>query len=66
VSPNGHTNDHFLDFFADRRPARGSTCTRSIEFAGDELSVPAQSRHLAERLAAQSMADFAERHSLSV
>jgi hypothetical protein len=46
---------------------------RSIEFASDEPSVPPQdgvrqsgSGHLAERLAAESVADFAKRRSLAV
>jgi hypothetical protein len=69
----GHPNDQLLDFFADWRLARCSTCMRPIEFASDEPSVPSQdgvwqsgSRHLAEGLPAQSMADFTERNSLSV
>jgi hypothetical protein len=64
----GHTNDQVLDVFDDWRPALASTRMRSIEFASDKPSVPPQdgvwhggSGHLAERLAAESVADFAKR-----
>src|ERR1035437_6247957 len=69
----GHANNQFLDFSVDPRPAQGSTCPRSIELASDEPSVPCQdgvrqggSRHLAEGLAAQSMANLAELRSVGV
>src|SRR5260221_13500797 len=69
----GHANNQFLNFSVDRRPASGSTCPRSIELASDEPSVPCQDcvrprdrRHLAEGLAAQSMANLAEIRSLDV
>ena len=61
------------DVFADRRPARGSTRTRSVEFASDKFLVPPQNggrksrgRHLAERFAVQSVADFAQQRALAV
>jgi hypothetical protein len=69
----GYANNQFLNFSVDRWPARDSTCSRSIELASDEPSVPCQdgvrqggSRHLAEGLAAQSMANLAELRSLGV
>src|ERR1035438_9076935 len=69
----GHANNQFLNFSVDPWPARGSTCPRSIEFAGNQPSVPCQdgvgqggSRHLAEGFAAQSMANLAELRSLGV
>src|SRR5450830_179240 len=40
----GHANNQLLNFSVDPWPARGSTCPRSIELAGDEPSVPCQ-RH---------------------
>src|SRR5665811_310564 len=69
----GHANNQLLNFSVDPWPARGSTCPRSIELAGDEPSVPCQdgvrqggSRHLAECLAAQSTANLAKLRSLCV
>ena len=69
----GHANDQLLDLPLDPRSAWASTGLRAIEFAGDQLAVPGQdgvrpghSRHLGENLAAQSMADLAERGSLGV
>src|ERR1039457_831093 len=62
----GHADNQLFDFSVNPRPARGSTLLRAIELASDEPSVPSQdgirqggSRHLAERLAAQPMANFA-------
>jgi hypothetical protein len=69
----GHANDQILDVFDDWRPARASTRMRSIEFSSDKPSVPPQdgvrqgsSSHLSKSLAAQSLADFAKRRSLTV
>src|ERR1039457_6689868 len=69
----GHANNQFLNFSVDPWPARGSPFLRAIELAGDEPSVPCQdgvrqggSRHLAECLATQSMANLAELRSLRV
>src|SRR5476649_128923 len=69
----GHANNQFLNFSVDPWPARGSPFLRAIELAGDEPSVPCQdgvrqggSRHLAEGLAAQSMANLAELRTLDV
>jgi hypothetical protein len=68
-----HANDQVLDVFDDWWPARASTHTRSVEFGSDKPSVPPQNGvrqggrgHLAKRLSAQSVADFAERHSLAI
>jgi hypothetical protein len=67
--PLRHANDQVLNVFADTRPARSST---HRQVARDKPSVPPQdgvrqssSRHLAERLAVRSMADFAEHRSLA-
>src|ERR1017187_10207081 len=69
----GHANNQLLIFSVDPWPARGSPFLRAIELAGDEPSVPCQdgvrqggSRHLAECLATQSMANLAELRSLRV
>src|ERR1035437_7662622 len=69
----GHANNQLLNFSVDPWPARGSPFQRAIELAGDEPSVPCQDgirqgriRHLAECLAAQSMANLAELRSLRV
>ncbi len=69
----GHANDQLLDLSLDPRSAGASTGLRAIEFAGDQLAVPSQdgvrlrhTGHLAENLAAQSMADLAQRGSLGV
>src|ERR1017187_9021091 len=69
----GHANNQLLNFSVDPWPARGSTCPRPIELAGDEPSVPCQDgvrqggrRHLAECLAAQSTANLAKLRSLRV
>src|ERR1017187_6255800 len=69
----GHADNQLFDFSVNPRPARGSTLLRAIELASDEPSVPSQdgirqggSRHLAERLAAQPMANFAQLRSLGV
>ena len=69
----GHANDQLLDLSLDPRPARASTGLRAIEFAGDQLAIPAQDGvrpghvgDVGENLAAQSMTDLAERASLGV
>ena len=66
-------NDQLLDHSPDPRSARALTGLRAIEFAGDQLAVPGQdgvrpghSCDLAENLAAQAMADLAERGPLGV
>src|SRR5258708_39427075 len=69
----GHADNQLLDSSVNPRPARGSTFLRPIELASDEPSVPSQdgirqggSRHLAKRLAAQPMSDFAQLRSLAI
>src|ERR1017187_7887786 len=69
----GHANNKFLNFSVDPGPTWDSTLLRAIELASDEPSIPCQdgvrqggSRHLAEGLAAQSMANLAELRSLGV
>jgi hypothetical protein len=69
----GHADDQSFDLSVDPRSPRDSTGSRSLEFASDEPSVPPQDgvrlgdgRHFAQCLAAQSMANLAEPHSLGV
>ena len=69
----GHADNQLFDFAVNPRPARGSAFLRAIKLASDEPSVPSQdglrqggSRHLANGLAAQPMANFAQLRSLDV
>src|SRR5216683_4961607 len=68
-----HANDQILDLSLDPRSARASTGLRAIEFAGDELAIPAQDSvrsgyggDVGENLAAQAMTGLAKRASLGV
>ena len=69
----GHADNELLDFCIDSRPAGAATCSGTIEFLGDELSIPPQTcnrprciRYVPERLAAQAMSNFPKRSPLYV
>ncbi len=69
----GHPKDQLLDLPLDPGPARILPGLRAIEFAGDELAIPAKDRvrpsdggDVGQNLAAQAMTDLAQRASLGV
>jgi len=66
----GHTVNQFLNVLVDARPAGGSARRQSIEFASDQPCQDCVRRcgdhYLAERFAAKSVADFAERRGIGI